>query len=149
MLKRLLFICLLVPMSISAQVDTSAIAGTLHDPTGAIISSANVTITNQATSSSTVVQVDSQGNYTSPPLRVGTYSVAVEATGFQSQTRTGITLEVQDRRRIDFVLTVGQVSQNVSVTDQAPVMQTDNSSLGQVISSKTKSPGPGKNCPSA
>lgn len=137
MLKRLLFLCLLVPVSMSAQVDTSSIVGALHDPTGAVISSANITITDQDTNTSTVVHANSEGNFTSPPLRVGTYAVMVEAAGFQSQTRTGITLQVQDRRRVDFTMTVGQVSQNVTVTDQAAVIETDKSSLGQVISSGT------------
>lgn len=138
MKRLLLFLCSsAVAFPASAQVDTSLIVGALHDSTGAIVTSATVTITDQATNTATVVHADSNGSYTSPPLRVGMYAVAVEATGFESQTRTAIALQVQDRRRVDFVLTVGQVSQNVTVTDEAPAIQTDKSSLGQVISAKT------------
>ena len=137
MLKRLSLLCLLLPLSLSAQVDTSAIVGTLHDPSGAALSAATVTITAQSTAISTVVHPAADGSYTSPPLQVGTYDVRVEAQGFQSQTRTGITLQVQDRRRVDFTMLVGQVTQNVTVTDQAAAIETDKSSLGQVISSQT------------
>ena len=139
MIKRILFLSLtfMMPVAMSAQVDSSTIVGTLHDPGGAVISSADVMITERDTNSKTVVRTNSNGDYTSPPLKVGTYSVAVEAPGFQSQTRTGITLQVQDRRRVDFSLSVGQVSQNVTVTDESPTIQTDKSSLGQVITSQT------------
>ena len=137
MLKKLLSLCFLITGSMSAQVDTSAIVGTLHDSSGAVIASANITITEQETNISTVVHANAEGDYTSPPLRVGTYSVTVEAEGFQSQTRTGITLQVQDRRRVDFTMALGKVSEHVTVTDEAPSIQTETSSLGQVISSAT------------
>jgi|GEM_PF-6953992 hypothetical protein len=54
-----------------AQVDTAVITGTVHDQTGAVISSAKVTITNQSTQVSTAVNVDERGDFTSPPLQVG------------------------------------------------------------------------------
>ena len=137
MLKKLLSLCFLLTGALCAQVDTSAIVGTLRDSSGAVITSAGITLTEQETNISTVVHANTEGDYTSPPLRVGTYSVTVEAAGFQSQTRTGITLQIQDRRRVDFTMTPGKVSEHVTVTDEAPSIQTETSSLGQVISSAT------------
>jgi hypothetical protein len=118
------------------QVDTGAIVGTLRDQSGAVIPSAKVTITEQSTNVPTVAQSNAQGDYVSPPLRSGTYSVKIEAPGFASQTRTGIRLQVQDRLKIDFNLTVGQVSNNVVVTSGSPAINTQGSALGQVISSQ-------------
>jgi len=120
-----------------AQVDTAIITGTVHDQTGAAISSAKVTITNQSTQISTAVNVDQLGDFTSPPLQVGTYSVSATAPGFQSQTRTDIVLQVQDRFNVDIKMVVGQVSQSVTVKDETPALQTETSALGQVITSKT------------
>jgi hypothetical protein len=134
---RAILFCLLATGVIWAQVDTAVITGTVSDQTGAVISSAKVTITNQFTQISTVVNVNEGGGFTSPPLQVGTYSVSATASGFQSQTRTGIVLQVQDRFNVDIKMTVGQVSQNVTVIDETPALQTETSALGQVITSQT------------
>jgi hypothetical protein len=137
MLKRVLLFCLLATVPMSAQVDTGTITGTLHDQAGAVIPFAQITITNQLTGIPTSATGNDHGSFTSPPLQVGTYSVAIAATGFQSQTRTGITLQVQDRLNIDFKLEIGTVSQNVVVTNELPTVETQTSALGQVITSKT------------
>jgi len=109
----------------------------LHDQAGAVIPSGRVTITDQSTGVSTFVAADEEGDFSSPPLRPGTYAVAAEAPGFQSQTRTDIGLQVQDRLSIDFKMLPGQVSQTVIVKDETPALQTETSSLGQVVSSET------------
>jgi hypothetical protein len=139
LIKRLFLILGVAAATLSAvaQVDTGVIVGSVRDNGDAIITSANVTIIDQSTNIAATAHLDADGNFTSPPLRAGTYTVAIEAQGFQSRTRTGITLQVQDRRRVDFVLAVGQVTQNVTVRDETPEIQTDKSSLGQVITSKT------------
>jgi hypothetical protein len=135
--KRLLLIFGLVCATMSAQVDTGVIVGTLQDSSGAVIPNATITLAEKSTNTITTVHVDGQGNYVFPALHVGTYSVSAEAAGFQSQTRTDVTIQVQDRRRVDFVMTIGQVSANLTVTDEAPALQTETSALGQVIGSAT------------
>ena len=139
MFKQLFFLNVLVVASLTAcaQVDTGLISGTVHDPAGAVIPSAEVTITDQSTNVKTVVHPNQEGDYASPPLKVGTYTVMVEATGFESQIKREVPLQVQERRRLDFTMSVGQVSQRVTITDQSPAIQTEQSSLGQVISSTT------------
>jgi hypothetical protein len=133
----ILLLCLFAAVPMWAQVDTGLIGGTLHDQAGAVISFGKVTITNQSTRISTAATVDPQGNFISAPLQPGTYSVGVVVPGFESQTRTDVTLQVQDRLSLDFRLAVGQVNQNIVVKDETPAIQTETSSLGEVISAET------------
>jgi hypothetical protein len=69
-------------------------------------------------------------------LRPGDYKVIVEAQGYKTESRTGLSLRFQDRLRIDFTMSLGAVSENVEVTSEAPVIQSETSSLGQVIMSR-------------
>jgi Carboxypeptidase regulatory-like domain len=119
-----------------AQVDTGLIVGTLHDQSGAVVPNAAVAITEVNTNTKTVAHSDALGNYFSPPLRIGTYSVTAEAQGFRGQTRQNIVLQVQDRLRVDFEMQVGAVGETVVVSSGAPLLQTESSSLGQVVDSK-------------
>ena len=138
MRKGLLGILLLLStVPVWGQADTGVITGTVNDQAGAAIPSAKVTITSQSTSVSSVITADSRGSFTSAPIKADTYSVAVTAPGFESETRVGVKLQVQDRLNLEFKMVVGQVTQDVVVTDQTPPMQTQTSSLGQVISSAT------------
>src|SRR5207253_7159621 len=106
-----------------------------HDPSTRDITSASVTIVENTTNANTLVHSDAKGDYTSPPLHVGTYISTAEAPGFKAETRDNLTLQVQDRLRIDFDMQVGQISEKVLVSSEAPPIQTETSSLGQVISS--------------
>ncbi len=135
-MKRIAILSSLLAFRLFAQVDTGSIVGTLHDPSGAAVPSATVTIVEQATNTSTVVHSDANGEYASPPLHVGTYSVTAEAPGFKAVTRENLTLQVQDRLRIDFNMEVGQISQKVLVSSELPPIQTETSSLGQVLPSR-------------
>lgn len=137
MRKFVLLLILCVAGPIFAQVSTAVITGTVQDPDGAVIPTAIITIANQSTGISTTVKADQQGDFSSPPLQVGTYSVTASAPGFQSQTQTGIALEVQQRLNIPFKLVVGRATQNVVVTSAPLALQTETSSLGQVITSRT------------
>jgi Carboxypeptidase regulatory-like domain/TonB dependent receptor len=118
-----------------AQVDTGTIVGNVSDASGAAVASASVTFVSQATNGQWKVQSDDKGEYVSPPLRVGIYSVRVEAQGFKAETRENVTLQVQDRLRLDFAMAVGAVTENVVVSADSQVIQTETSSLGQVLSS--------------
>src|SRR5690349_8614520 len=133
MFKRILIVHCILAVRLLAQVDTGAIVGTLRDASGAAVPSATITILEKSTNISTVVHSDDKGDYTSPPLRVGTYSVTAEAPGFKAETRDNLTLQVQDRLRIDFDMQVGQISEKVVVSSEVPPIQTETSSLGQVL----------------
>src|SRR4051794_6808501 len=137
MSKRIFFFLALALGMASAQVDTGVITGIVHDQGGAVLPGAKVLFTDEATGVSVNATTGAQGGFASPPLKPDSYSVTVQANGFKSQTLMGIRLQVQDRLNFDFKMSVGEVAQNVVVTDEAPAVQTESSSLGQVISSET------------
>jgi hypothetical protein len=129
----------LVPFTVGmlrAQVDTATILGTVLDATGAVVPGATVTVIEVNTNTKVSTHTDAAGNYVITPLKIGGYTVAVEAQGFKRETRSGIVLQVQDRIRVDFSLEVGSISEAVDVHAQAPVVQTESSSLGDVIGSR-------------
>jgi len=121
--------------AVFAQVDTGTIAGSVRDSQGAGVASAAITFVEINTNATMKTQADGSGDFASPPLRPGNYKVIAEAQGFKTQTRSTITLKIQDRLRIDFDMAVGSVSENIVVTAETPTVQTETSSLGQVITS--------------
>src|SRR3954463_9069097 len=132
----LILLAVLFSLSAFAQVDTGTMTGTVRDAQGAGITSATVVFVEVTTNVTSKAQTDSSGNYVSVPLRPGTYKITAEAQGFKTQTRGDVTLRVQDRLRMDFDMAVGSVSENIEVTGEPPAVQTDSSSLGEVISAK-------------
>jgi hypothetical protein len=118
-----------------AQVDTGTIVGTVKDSTGGVLPNATVVVTSVTTGTKTAVTTGPDGTYVVTPLKIGDYAVTVEAQGFKTQTRKNIVLQVQDRLRVDFELQVGDISDQVVVEDAPPMLQTETSSLGDVITS--------------
>ena len=125
-----------IGVPLSAQTTTGSIVGTVMDPSSAVIGGATVTITNMDTAIAVKTTTDASGNYVITPLQVGRYSVAVEAAGFKKSVRSDITVNVQDRIRVDATLEVGAVTDTVEVQAAAPLLQTDTSYLGQVVDSQ-------------
>ncbi len=134
--ERLVVLLGLCLLRVAAQSTTGAIVGTVTDPSGRIIAGATVTATNVDTNIATKATTDGSGNYVVTNLAIGRYSVAIEAAGFKRSVQSGITLNVQDRIRIDEALQVGQVVETVEVQSAAPLLQTDTSYLGQVVESQ-------------
>ena len=116
-----------------SQVDTGSISGTVKDSSGAVIGSASVAVTNTATALSVTAQTNPNGFYSVQDLRPGIYDVAVTVPGFDKVNKTGIEVRVQDRLAVDFQMTVGQTSTEISVESQAPVLDSETSSIGQVV----------------
>jgi hypothetical protein len=130
-----LLVSLTLPAAFS-QVDTGTIAGSVRDSQGAAVANAQVTFVETSTNVTTKTQTDGSGDYASPPLRPGSYKITAEAPGFKTETRGTLVVRVQDRLRLDFAMAVGSVSENVVVTAETPTIQTDTSSLGEVVSTK-------------
>src|SRR6266478_6418245 len=130
-----LLLCV-VAIPLSAQTTSGSIVGTVTDPSGGVIAGASVTITNTDTGIAVKTTTDNTGNYVVTPLQGGRYSVAVEAAGFKKSVRSDITVNVQDRIRVDAALEVGAVTDTVQVEAAAPLLQTDTSYLGQVVDSQ-------------
>src|SRR5712691_5061439 len=120
-----------------AQVAGATLAGTVTDPSGASIPQAQVAITNVATGVIRNVTTDSAGFYTAPNLLPGTYEVRTTATGFSTQVRTGITLTVGAQQALPITMQVGQVTQTVEVTTEAPTVELTSSTLSAQVSGAT------------
>jgi hypothetical protein len=116
-----------------AQVDTGMIAGTVRDNSGAVIADAVITVTNLSTNAKETTRTGSNGAYLAPLLKVGTYSLTVEKTGFQKYVQTGILVDVQARLEVDVTLQVGVVTEAVNVTSAAPLLDTQSANVGQVV----------------
>src|SRR5712692_1339833 len=129
-----LTICLLlVAGALWAQTLDTGILGTVADPTGAVVSSATITITQPATGLTKTITTDSSGHYEVRYLVPGEYMVEVKAEGFRSERRTGIVIQINQQARIDFTLQVGNVVETVEVSATAPLLSTENSTLGAVV----------------
>jgi hypothetical protein len=120
-----------------AQTDTGAISGIVTDASGAIVPGARITITSEATNVSVVVATNAAGFYSAPALHPGRYDIEVARDGFQPIKKTGAELRVQDRLEINFTLAVGATSTAVTVTAPPPVLESETSSLGQVVEEKS------------
>jgi hypothetical protein len=137
MLKYFLFaLAIFAPVFANAQVATAELSGTVLDSSGAVVTNANVIATNTSTNVARKTVTDSSGNYLITLLPPGTYDVSVEATGFRKLVQTGITLEINQQARLDLTLQVGQVTEVTEVSAQAPLLQSDSSSLGTVVNQK-------------
>jgi hypothetical protein len=117
-----------------AQFDTATVVGTVRDTSGAVVPGAKVTLTNAGTGISLVKQSAADGNYEFPAVRPGTYVVTAEQVGFAMALVDNVQIEVGARRRVDLQMPVGQVTEKVEVTASSPLLETDSSQRGQVIS---------------
>jgi hypothetical protein len=125
-----LFVC---PPLARAQFDTGSILGTVRDSSGATVSDAKVTLTSTTTGISTTRVSASDGNYEFPATKPGIYIVSAEKPGFGPGVVDNVQLQVGGRLRIDVQLPVGGVAERVDVTATHPLVETDSSQRGQVI----------------
>ena len=116
-----------------AQVVGATLSGTVTDASGAAVPNAQVSIKNTATAVTRGVTADSVGFYTAPNLLPGNYSVTFSSSGFSTEVRNGITLTVGAQQVLNASLRVGQVSQQVTVTGEAPTVQLASSVLSAVV----------------
>src|SRR3989440_1786495 len=129
-------LCLALSATASAQ-STANLQGTVTDPQGAVVPNAKVVVHSKATGVERTAQTDSEGNYQVASLQPGVYRVEVQAQGFQGQAVTELDIEVARTVVQNFQLTVGQVAQTVTVTSEAPVVETATTSVGTVINQRT------------
>ena len=110
--------------------------GVVTDATGAVIAHASVTIRDVGTNIASTAQTDDKGLYFFTGLRPSTYAVKVEAAGFRSAEKTGVVLAVDQESSLNFKLEMGGVSTIVDVTTTAPLLDTDNGTLGTEITNE-------------
>lgn len=116
-----------------AQYDNGSLVGTIHDPSGAAVPNATITITNTATGVSSVVKTSGSGDYEVPSLRVGVYTISATAAGYATAEAKNITISVGARERIDLTLNIGSTQTTVEVSDVALQLQTESSERDQTI----------------
>ena len=119
----------------AAQIETGLFTGTVTDPSGAAVAGATITIANVDTNYATTVTTNNSGSYTSQALQVGSYKITVEAAGFKTDYKSSTKLDVGTIQRADFKLTIGQRSETVEVTTEAPQVNVDDSKLSSNVSS--------------
>jgi hypothetical protein len=118
-----------------AQRDAASLEGRVVDSSSAVVAGAQVTATNTATNFRYQTQSDSSGAWVISPVRIGSYKVSITAQGFKEAVAGPITLDVQQRQRVDVTLELGDVHERVEVRDSAPLLETDSSETGQVVDS--------------
>lgn len=144
------FVVLLIALAVPAfaQSNKADIVGTITDSNGAGVSAADVTATKIDTAAARSATTDDSGNYQLPLLDIGIYKVTVTKQGFQTVTQENITLQTQDRLRIDLTLTPGTVTGDVTIiTTAAPLVETETSDRGAVVTGRevTELPLSGRN----
>src|SRR5262245_44033064 len=111
----------------------ATLTGTVTDPSGAAVPNATVKAVNTATNAAKEVKTTSDGVYTIPYLDPGVYDVETSAAGFQALKRTGITLQVAQKMNLPLQMTVGQMTQEITVVGQQEVIDTADASRGLVF----------------
>jgi hypothetical protein len=130
----LVFAALLLPaLDAAAQVERASLTGTVKDSSDAIVPGATVTARNVDTNVPSQTLTDDQGTYVIAALIPGTYTVEVQISGFQKSAKQ-VVLDVGQRARLDFTLTVGAVESAVTVEGSTPLLSTEEATLGTVIS---------------
>ncbi|MDX2181473.1 MAG: carboxypeptidase regulatory-like domain-containing protein [Bryobacteraceae bacterium] len=132
-LRSLSIMAIAVP--VFAQT-TSTLTGTTLDKSGAVVPGARVTVVNQDTQLTREAVSDDDGSFNVPLLPPGRYTARIEKQGFKPIRQENLQLEVNQVARIDFTLEVGNVSETVEIKDTPPVLDSDTSSIGQVIDNR-------------
>jgi len=123
----------LLVLGMQALAQEATIVGTVTDPSGAAVTTATITITNNDTGVERTLPSNTDGQYVAPDLHIGHYTVRATAAGFKVAEQKNITLNVGDRTRIDFKLQVGSAQEQVTVEANAVAVQTDSGEVSNVI----------------
>jgi hypothetical protein len=128
---------ILFPAALRAQVSGGSLSGTISDPSGRAVPQAQIVITNVATGVEKTVTTNTDGFYTAVNLLAGDYQVKVSAKGFNTETKTGITMTVGAQQTFDLALQVGSLTHTVQVTTEAPAVQVTTSEISATVNATT------------
>ena len=116
-----------------AQKDTGGLAGVVKDPSGAVVAGAKVRIADIDRGAVLASTTNEQGEFVFSPLKIGRYQLTAEKAGFKKTVAGPITVDVDARPAIDITLSIGDFHEVVTVTTQAPLLETQTSDLGQLV----------------
>lgn len=136
-LYRAVAVFLLSFSGLQSQETTGSITGTIKDPASALVAGATVTLTNMDTGAEYRAVSDEEGNYLLPLVRAGRDRLVAESPGFQRIQQEGVTVNTTERVRLDLTLTIGELTQTVSVTAETPLLQSERVTIGQVVEQRT------------
>jgi hypothetical protein len=138
-LLGLLALVFFLVLSVAAygQVTGATLSGTVRDQSGGVLPAASISIRNVATGVTRAVKADTAGFYSAPNLLPGNYEITAAAPGFASEVQNGVTLTVGAEQVLNFALQIGQVTQTVQVTAEAPTVQLASSAISAVVSATT------------
>ncbi|MBM3735416.1 MAG: hypothetical protein FJW39_06475 [Acidobacteria bacterium] len=119
-----------------AQQGTGTISGIVTDPQDAVAAGAGIRVRNTGTNITFGTRTNDQGFYTAPGMAVGEYEVTAELAGFKRAVRSGITLQVNQNAQVNIRMEVGQVAETVEVVGEAPLVNTSNATVGEVIENR-------------
>src|SRR5262249_15495446 len=117
-----------------AQESRATVIGRVTDASGAVIPGVSVSFTNVDTAVEVRTVTNAEGNYFSSFLIPGSYRITAEKTGFKNLVRPGITLSVNDRLELNLTLEVGSQAESITVTADAPLLDSANVTVGRVVS---------------
>src|SRR6478609_6442508 len=127
----------LVSASLVAQTFRGTILGTVTDASGAVVSGANIAVKNVNTGLERSTQASADGSYSIPELPLGTYTVTISQTGFQTSVTSNVVVDVATERRVDAQLKTGQVSEIVQVSgEELSQVNTTSAELGGTLTSE-------------
>jgi hypothetical protein len=119
-----------------AQVERASITGVITDEAGGVIPGAAVRIMNEETNTAVTVTTDNAGAYNAINLTPSSYTIEVDSPGFSKHVDKAFVVHVSQTARLDVKMAVGAVTQVVEVTGAAPILQTENAAVGQVIGAR-------------
>lgn len=122
--------------SLSAQEFRATLTGRVTDPTDSAVPGASIVVVNSATGSKSETTASDKGLYTLPFLPPGTYTITAESPGFKKYLREGFIVSTGERIGLDIRLELGQSAETVTITSDAPLIETATASVGQVIGSR-------------
>jgi hypothetical protein len=133
----LVFLLAMAAPALHAQSSyTAQLSGLVTDSSGAVVPGAKVILTDEATSVATTVVTNSNGVYVLTNLRPATYTIRAEAANMAPQERKSVVLAVSQQATLDFALSPGTISTSVTVTEQAPLLDTGSASLGTTVTNE-------------
>src|SRR5260370_41810553 len=125
---------LVLGASSQAFGQNATVVGTITDPSGAAVANATVTITHNETGKIYHLTSNSDGQYVAPDLPIGHYNIKVKASGFKAAEQKGVVLQVGDRTRLDYQMSMGGASETITVEANTVQVKTDNGNLSNIIS---------------
>src|SRR5215470_4687090 len=121
----------------SAQIaTTTSLVGTISDSTGKVIPGVRVTAVETGTGDTHPTTTNDQGFYSIEFIRVGTYNITAEAPGFQKVTKTGVQVEINQVVRADMTLSIGTISQAITVEAEVTAIKTDDATVSEVLGTR-------------